>query len=63
MQMYTANGLYLTYKPDAHLIGIHFACISNIFVGIPCDTLRVYSNTITELSDILNRREKLGYFR
>ena len=39
MPMYTANGLYLTYKPDVYLIGIHFVCISHMLVGIPCDTL------------------------
>ena len=84
MQNYTANGLYLMYKPDVHLIGIHDVYISHILVHILCDTLlMVYHslpryisytlylgihlvcicNTITELSNILNRREKLGYFR
>lgn len=84
MQIYTANGLYLMYKPDVHLIGIHEVYISHILVHILCDTLlMVYHshpryisyplyrvihfacicNTITELSNILNRREKLGYFR
>lgn len=38
MLMYTANGLYLTYKPDVYLIGIHFVYISHALVGIPCDT-------------------------
>jgi len=39
MQIYTANGLYLMYKPDVHLIGIHDVYISHVLVHIPFDTL------------------------
>jgi hypothetical protein len=62
MQIYAANGLYLMYKPDVHLIGIHLVCISSTS-HLPCYTLRVYSNTITELSDRLNHRRTRDYFK
>ena len=48
--MYTANCLYLTYKPDVYLIGIHFVCISHALVGIPCDTLRRCITLILDIS-------------